>query len=78
VFVRQQGPERVLVGVNRGPARTLRLGPLGVPPGTYPGVLADTGDANRSSQLVVAADGQVAVHLEQFGALVVKLPDGNH
>ncbi len=74
VFERQQGPERVLVAVNRGPARDLRLASLDVPAGSYPSLLADTSDVNRPARLTVAGDGSATIHLEQLGTLVVGLP----
>jgi glycosidase len=74
VFERRQGPERVLVAVNRGPARDLTLASLDVRAGSYPSLLADTSDVNRTARLDVAPDGSATLHLEQLGALVVRPP----
>ncbi len=71
MFERIEKGEVVLVAVNRGEDRTLSLpGSLGLPPGYYKGLLADSSDANQGNYISVTAGGST-VHLNKLSSLVV-------
>jgi glycosidase len=68
VFERCEGSDTVLVGVNRGPAVRIRLrGPLGLRPGIYRGVLAETG-ANHGTNVLRVAGNEAELDLGALSA----------
>jgi cyclomaltodextrin glucanotransferase len=72
VFERRSGNEIVFVAVNRGAAATISLGgDLGLPPGTYRGLLANTSEVNKENSLTVAP-GKAVLVLGPLSALVVE------
>jgi cyclomaltodextrin glucanotransferase len=71
VFERSDGTDTVLIAVNRGPATTVAVsGNIGLPPGTYRGLLADASDASRENSLIVASD-TTTLTLGELSSLVV-------
>jgi glycosidase len=72
IFERIQGQDRVLVAVNRGPAKAIRLrGRLGFAPGIYRGLIADASPANAGN-LVRIGRRSSELRLGPLSALVVR------
>jgi cyclomaltodextrin glucanotransferase len=70
IFKRTEGRETVLVAVNRGAEKTIRLrGDLGLPSGTYTGVLGGTSEVNHGNYVSISKKS--LVHLNWMSSLVV-------